>query len=145
MQNILINKLHEYIRQNNPDVLIPLEEERCMTQYLNDKVNSIKDLLEQLQQTNAPAYIIEEVCMEALTKDLKPSKFNYVCSILEEDFESAYQQLQQSEVFIYEVLNIISYCKPVFKSIGFTEENEDNRQLRYAVAGSINEYLSKNQ
>jgi hypothetical protein len=145
MRNILVNKLHEYIRQNNPDVLIPFEEESSTTQYLKDKVEGITDLLEQLKEANTPAYIIEDVCMEALTKDLKPSKFNYICAILEEDFKTAYHQLQESGILRYEVVNMIADSKPVFDSFGFTEKNEDNRHLRYAVTGSINEYLSKNQ
>lgn len=143
MQIILTNKLYEYIRQNNPDVLIPLEENNNVTQYLKNKVDAIKGLLEQLQETSTPAYIIEDVCMELLTKDLKPSKFNYICAILEENFESAYQQLQESGTLIFEAINVMVYCKPVFDFFEFTEETEDNRQLRYAVTGAIGEYLAK--
>ncbi len=145
MQDILTNKLYEYIRQNNPDVLIPLEENDSVTQYLKDKVDSIKDLLEQLQKENTPAYIIAEVCMEALTKDLRPSKYNYIINILEQDFETVYPQLQELGTLLYEVVNMIAYCKSVFDSFGFTEEDEDNRQLKYGVAGVISEYLAKNQ
>ncbi len=145
MQDILINKLYEYIRENNPDVLIPLEEDGSVIQYLKNKVNAIEGLFKQLQKEHKPAYIIEEVCMEALTKDLKPSKFNYICAILEEDFEGAYQQLQESGTLKFEVINMITYCKPVFESLGFTEETENDRQVRYAVTGAVSEYLAKNQ
>jgi len=145
MQYILISKLHEYIKQNSPNVLIPFEEDGNVTQYLKNKVDGIKDLFEQLQKENTPAYIIEEVCMDALTKDLRPSKYNYVINILEEDFETVYHQLQELGTLIYEVVNMIVYCKSAFESFGFTEENEDNRQLRYAVTGAISEYLAKNQ
>jgi hypothetical protein len=145
MRDILINKLYEYLRENNPDVLMPLEDDGSVIQYLKNKVNAIKDLLEQLQKEDTPAYIIEEVCIDALTKDLKPSKFNYICSILEEDFETTYQQLQESGTRKYEVINMMALCKPVFESLGFTEEKENDRQLRYAVMGAISEYLVKNQ
>jgi len=143
MQETLKNNLHEYIRQNNPDILLTLEEERGVSKYLNDKVNGISELLNQLENENKPAYIIEEICMDTLTKDLRPSRYNYITNILQEDFEFAYQQTQKSGTLLYEVINIMAYCKPVFELIGFTEENEDNRQLRYAVTGIINEYLSK--
>ena len=145
MQQILANKNYEYIRQNNPDVLIPLEENGKVTEYLNEKVDSVKDLLQQLQDANTPAYIIEDVCMEALTKDLKPSKFNYICAILEEDFEAVYQQLQNSGTLQYEVINLIASCKPALESFEFTEETKDNRHLRYAVTGAISDYLTKNK
>jgi hypothetical protein len=80
MQETLKHRLHEYIRQNNPDVLLALEEKGNVTKYLLDKVNSISDLLVQLKSENKPAYIIEEACMDVLTKELKPSKYNYICS-----------------------------------------------------------------
>ncbi|MGI8952449.1 MAG: DUF1896 family protein [Chitinophagaceae bacterium] len=145
MQEIVIKKLHEYISQNNPDLFITLTEEGNLTKYLSAKVDAIQDFVEHLKQTNTPAYIIEEECMQALTKDLKPSKFNYICAILEEDFEKTHQQLQQSGTLVYEAINMINYCKPVFESLGFSQENEDDRQLRYAVTGAISEYLEMNQ
>jgi len=145
MQEILINKLHEYIRENNPDILLPIQESGGVSQYLTDKVNAIGDLLKELEEASNPAYMIEEVCMEALTKDLKPSKFNYICAILDEDFEPIYQQLQESGTLKFEVINIITYCQPVFESFGFTEENENERQLRYAVTGAISGYLENNK
>src|SRR6266536_4784945 len=116
MQDILTNKLYEYIRQNNPDVLIPLEENDSVTKYIKDKVDSIKDLLEQLQKENTPAYIIAEVCMEALTKDLRPSKYNYIINILEQDFETVYPQYKKWENFAIEALILMLFSNPVFIS-----------------------------
>jgi hypothetical protein len=143
MQKLLKNKLHEYLRQNNPDVLLELEEKNSVTLFLTEKVNGVTDLLLQLQKSERPPHIMEEVCMEELTKEFRPSKYNYIEKILEEDFEFAYQQFQRTGTLVYEVANIIGYCEPVFESLQFCEENEDNRQLRYSVTGIINEYLSK--
>lgn len=143
MQDTLINKLHSYIRQNNPDMLMALEEESSVTKYLLDKINAIDSLVAQLQSEENPPYLIEEICIEILTKDLKPSRFNYICTVLEEDFENTYHHLQQSGVLRLEVINMITKCEPVFEVIGFTEENEDSRQLRYAITGTISEYLNK--
>lgn len=143
MKDVLIKMLHDYIRLENPDVLIQLQEAGKVTEYLKEKVNTINELITQLQEANEPEYVIEEVCMELLTKDLRPSKYNYIIEILEEDFPDVYQGFQQSGILPYEAANIIASCKPVFESFGFTEENVDNRQLRYAVTGTISEYLSK--
>jgi len=143
MQENLINKLHEYITQNNPDLLLTLQEKNRVTSYLIDKINTIKDLLDQLREAKKPEYIIEEICMEELTKDLRPSKYSYIVNILEEDFANTYNNLQRSGKLLYEVVNMIGYCDQVFESLKFSEENEDNRQLRYTVTGIINEYLNK--
>src|SRR5665647_376806 len=60
MQKILIKKLHEYIRENNPDLLLQLEEESKVTEYLEKKVSTVNNLLQQYR--GQPEYIIEEVC-----------------------------------------------------------------------------------
>jgi hypothetical protein len=143
MQELLINKLHQYISENNPDLLLSLQEKRSVTSFLTHKVKSVSDLLSQLQEQTKPAYIIEEVCMEQLTKDLRPSRYNYISNILEEDFEFAYLQFQKRGTLLYEVVNIINRCQDAFETFEFTEETEDNRQLRYAVTDIIDKYLSK--
>ncbi len=143
MQEVIINKLHQYLKENNPDLLLALEEKNDTSKYLADKVRTVDDLIIQLQEANTPEYIIHELCMEELTKAYRPSRYNYIVNILEEDFEFAYQQWQKSGILLHEVINLINYCIPVFDSLGFTEENEDNRQLRYAIAGTIDKYLSK--
>ncbi|HEX5152859.1 MAG TPA: hypothetical protein VFW07_15515 [Parafilimonas sp.] len=143
MQALLTNKLHQYISENNPDLLVALEEKNETTLYLNNKLQHINGLLFELTQENKPEYIIEEVCMNALTKDLRPSKYIYVRNILEEDFKYAFYNFKRLGVLIYEIINIINFSEDIFKEFEFTEENEDSRVLRYAVTGIISEYLSK--
>ncbi|GAC1382556.1 MAG: hypothetical protein NVSMB45_08780 [Ginsengibacter sp.] len=139
MKEILITKLHQYLQENNPDVLLQLEESGKVTEYLSGQVNTADELLKQYE--GQPHYIIEEVCMNALTQDLRPSKFNYIRNILEEEFENSYQQFLRSGTLQFEVINIIHDCKKIFKTIAFTEDNEDSRELRYIITGSISEYL----
>ncbi len=145
MQDILINMLLEYIRENNPDVLHELESEGRLMPYLTEKISSTAELVQQLQAAGQPVYSIEQNCMEVLTKDLRPSKYNYICNILEEEFETEYNRLLQSGLLLYEVINMITRCQSVFQDLKFSEENEDNRFLRYAIAGAIIEYLESNR
>ena len=84
MQAVLISKLHDYLVHNNPDLLISLQQEGKVSDYLAEKVATTDTLLNQLQSENTPAYIIEEQCLELLTADLRPSKFNYLLSVLAE-------------------------------------------------------------
>ena len=139
MKQVLITKLHQYLQGNNPEILLQLEESGKVTEYLSLKVNTADDLLKQYE--GQPDYIIEEVCMKALTQDLRPSKFNYISNILEEEFENKYQEFLSSGTLQFEVINMIHHCKEVFDTIGFTEESEDSRELRYFIIGTINDYL----
>lgn len=143
MQKILINKLLQYIRENNPDLLLQLEEEGKVTDYLSGKMKLVDNLLNKPGK-DQPAYIIEEACLDILTEDLKPSKYNYLRKILEEEFTERYQKLQQSGILKFEVINMITYCQSVFDEAGFSEENEDSRELQYSVTGSINDYFELN-
>lgn len=143
MQEILIVKLHQYILENNLDLLIDLQERNNVGSYLKEKVSSIDTLLNQLIAEDVPAYIIEERCIDALTQDLRPSKYNYVTSVLEEEFKSDYFRLKKNGTLPYEIINLIELCISFFDTIGFTEDNEDDRHLRYAIIGAIQEYFKE--
>ncbi len=43
-------------------------------------------LAENLLSQNRPSYTIEEICLDAMTEDLKPSRFLYIRSVIEEEF-----------------------------------------------------------
>ena len=140
MQQALITKLHEYIRENNPDLLFQLEEDGKVTEYLSGKISTVSALIKQTEN-GKPVYIIVDACMDVLTQDLRPSKFNYISNLLQEEFESTYNQLQESGAIKFEVINLINQCQSVFDDLNFSNENEDNQFLRYAILGSISEYL----
>jgi hypothetical protein len=142
MKEVLIRKLHQYIMDNNPDVLVQLEEEGKVNKYLTNKLSNVDFLINQLEK-GQPAYIIEEACMDVMTQYLRPSKFNYISSVLEEEFETTYRQLQESGTLKFEVINLINECLPVFNDLNFSEANEGNQFLRYAIIGAIGEYLEK--
>lgn len=138
MEGILIKKLLEFISENNPELLFQLEEDGKVAKYLSNKIHMLGNLVNNDQ----PEYIILEMCMELLTRDLRPSRYNYICTILEEEFPAIYQQLQKSGTLKFEVINLISQCHSVFKTLSLSEENEDHRFLRYAITGAIAEYLN---
>ena len=128
------------MRENNPDLLFQLEADRKVTEYLTDKISTVSALIKQMDN-GEPAYIIEDACMNVLTQDLRPSKFNYISNVLEEDFKDTHKQLQESGTLKFEVINMISQCQSVFEDLNFSEENEDNQFLRYAIIGTIKEYF----
>ena len=140
MKKILINKLYDYISENNPDLLFQLEENKRVTEYLTDKISTVNALIRQ-KDTDEPSYIIEDACMDILTQDLRPSKFNYISSVLEEDFADTHHQLQESGTLKFEVINMINLYQSVFEDLNFSEENVDNQFLRYAIIGTIKEYF----
>jgi len=143
MQTILIEKLRSFLVENAPEKLIALQQDFSVTRYLEDKVYTIMPLAERLAGEGKPPYIIEELCLAELTRDLLPSKFLFIRNILENEFPETYERFREIGVLAYETINLIEACKPVFEKYGFTEENEDDRMLRYTIIGTISEYLEQ--
>lgn len=143
MQETLLRRLHEYIRDNNPELLVILQEENRLTDYLNESVASVDGLINQLVAENRPPSVIEEECMEELTKPLRPSRYSYIKLILEEEFPNDFERMLNSNVLTTEMINMITACEEVFDELKFSEATEDNRFLRYAITGAVYEYLNK--
>lgn len=144
MQEKLIRKLHDYIRDNNPDLLLTLEEENRVIEYLHENVAAIDGLISQLLDDNKPSSVIEERCMEEMTRQLNPSRYNYLKALLEEEFPSEFERFNHSGILQTEIINLIAVCDPVFHELDFSEENENDRHLRYAVTGAVHEYIKVN-
>lgn len=147
MKDILIIKFIEYLRENNPDVYSSLNKDGSLVEYANEKLLSIETLLLKLQEEKRPSYIIEELCMSALTGDLRPSRYSYIKELIEEEFLIEYHQLLGLGILRYEIFNILKVCNPLFEAFGFNEGNEEDKLLRYTITGTVKEYfeLSENE
>ncbi|RUT68510.1 hypothetical protein D0817_20490 [Flavobacterium cupreum] len=142
MEDLLKEKLWLYIIHNNPDLMFTLQEDYSVLDYLNEKIISVKSILDDMLSDGTPKYIIEEICLNVLTEDLKPSRFLYIRSLLSDEFEKDYFAFQESGILTYEVINLMESCKPIFETIGFTKENEEDPILRNALIGQIADYVS---
>jgi len=133
MEELLITKLHSYIIQNNPDLLLTLEGEARISDYLAQKVATVKPLVERLlEEGNAP-FFIEEECMDVLTQDLRPSKFHYVCGLLQKDFPFTYAHLRENGLLTYAVTEIIAAYIDLFETHHFSEDDPENTLLGEAL------------
>jgi macrodomain Ter protein organizer (MatP/YcbG family) len=142
MQSMLTEKLWAYIVHNNPDLMFSLQEDFSVTRYLEEKVNAVMPLVEQLLGEGKPPYTIEELCLNAMTEELKPSRYQYLRSVIEEEFNGDYERMKENGTLTYEVVNLIETCKGIFSDFDFNSENEANRHLRYAIIGKVYDYLA---
>lgn len=143
MQQILATKLHAHLAEHNPDLLIRLQDKQNVTAYISAKVQSVMGLAEELLESSYPAGVVEEQCFQRLIEDLLPSRYHYLATILEEEFEQKFQELKDAGVLTYEICNLIDRCEPVFTRLGFCVENEDDRFLRCAVIGTVSQYFQQ--
>ncbi|KYG79327.1 hypothetical protein AWW67_13205 [Roseivirga seohaensis] len=141
MQQRLVSKLHNHLQQFYPELLIGLEDRGETNTYLNQKTNRVESLIQRLKATGTPNYIIEEECLHTLTADLGVSRYNYLQALLEQEFETVYYRMWGTGTLHYELINLINFCASIFESFDFCEANEDDRMLRYAIIGTVQEYL----
>lgn len=141
MQAKLKEKLWAYIVQNNPELMFSLQEDYTVSRYLEEKVDGIMPMVEELLSQKKPLYVIEELCLNAMSQELKPSKFLYIREVLEEEFPEDYHRLREDGLLTYEVINMMEVCKDTFESFNFSIENEDQRHLRYAIIAQVHDYL----
>nr|WP_294897192.1 hypothetical protein [uncultured Pedobacter sp.] len=144
MQTILKTKLHTYICESNPELVVHLEETFSLNNYLEEKIANIGTFLQNLIESGKPSYVIKELCMNRLTEDLKPSKFMYLKALLEEEFTGDYLMMQESGTLTFETINIIQETEHLFHEFPFNREREDNSMLRSALTAFINDYLKQN-
>ncbi|MEO8172538.1 MAG: DUF1896 family protein [Sediminibacterium sp.] len=140
-KNKLQGLLMAYIQENNPDLLLQLEEDDALHAWVLEKIREVEMVLKQAK----PSYIIESECMDAMTMDLKPSKFNYIRDLFEEEFADQYTLAMQSGILRYEVINMIAACDHVFREMPLTEESMNDRHLEYMVTGVISDYLQRGE
>lgn len=145
MQTVLKEKLWAYIVHNNPDLLFDLQESYSVTQYLEGKVKGVLPLAIRLFSEEKPQYVIEELCLNFLTEELRPSRFLFVRSVLEEEFEPDYRRLKEQGTLTYEVLNMLDACKTILDELGWNEENEHEGHIHYAITEQVRDYLRKDQ
>lgn len=145
MQQLLFVRLHHYLVQHHPDLILSLQEENRVSAYLQAKVKSIGSAIKEMQENETPAWLLEEQCMHLLIEDLNPSRYDYLLTILGEEFEPVCEEWRQHGILMYEVVNLIYHCQPVFNTLHFCTDNEENRKIRYAITGAISEYLDQNQ
>ena len=141
MENILKQKLHTYMLENHPEMVIHLQEEQALTAYLKDKIDGISQVMQQHISDGKPAYIVEEICLRILMSELGPSRFNYVKMILETEFPRDYERLLLAGVLTYETINILKDCREAFDT-NLIVDGEDNRYLRYSIISVVADYFN---
>ncbi len=144
MQTILKTKLHGYLCESNPELVVHLEETFSLNNYLEEKIASIGTFIQGLIESGKPSYVIKELCMNRLTEDLKPSKFMYLKTLLEEEFVGDYLMMQENGTLTFEAVNIIQETGQLFQDFPIKSDEDDNPMLRYALTAFINDYLTQN-
>lgn len=144
MRELLTQRLNDYIIENNPDIWIHLHEE-TRKKYLREAVGAIDSLLEALLVQDHPPLIIGEVCMEELTRPLRPSRYHYIQSIVAEKFPAPYAAFERCGILVIELSHLVAICGPIFEVFCFSEETEDDSYLEQSITIAIKAYFKQSE
>ncbi len=110
MSDKLQGLLLGYIRENNPDLLQQLDEDDSLHAWVIEKIREVELVLLQAKP------IPDAEFLDLMTVDLKPSKYNYLRDLLEDEFPDDYQRLKDSGMLRYEIIHIIHLCSYYYVS-----------------------------
>lgn len=140
----LIGNLWAFIKINNPELALELQESDREDEYLNAKVDSVYDYFLQLTNAKTSHEAIDELCMNRLTADLQPSRFNYLTAVLKDEFCGIYRIWYQKGRRVELTIKLTGFCKPVFDLMGLRCEKPTHDCLYYAITEQIQAYLREN-
>ena len=143
IQQQLKQKLWAHTLVINPELLLELEEDEILNEYLDEKIKEVLPLLERLFNEQKPEYIIEELCLKELTADIRPSYFQYNLNVLEREFPETYKTWEQNGILTYEIINFHRYCRRKYGQSVSVVENADDDQTYNMVTGQLQQYLEE--
>lgn len=143
MHNHLKEKLKAYITINNPDLLLRLENDLALNGYLEERVSAAMPLILDLLAADKPGHAIEELALQQMTAELRPSRYNYILEILKDRFGSHYERLTEIGMLQYVTLELLERCQEVFDEHDFKERNKDSAWLQALIRAKIRDYFTK--
>ena len=141
MDEWLRNYLWCFIRINNPELALRLEDEDDRKEYLISKVETLRDFFYDLKARKLSHESIEELCINKMTVDLRPSRFNYIVNLLHRQFPHHYAQLLENGIVKITALAILGESKADFERYVFSSEHPDYDSLYCAILLRILQYI----
>src|SRR5580704_9711433 len=114
MRRALYSLLYDHLRRNYPDQLLTLQDAGMVDEFLSRQAEALECIPELQKRGGLPWYAVTEFAEDWFTGTLGHSRYNYVCSVLLEEFGEVYEGWTQSGILTYEVANLIEDCGPVF-------------------------------
>lgn len=137
----LMERLWAYIITHNPELMERLTEDNDVTLYLEAKVNAVIPKMEQLFAEGQAEYVVAELCLNDLTEDLRPSRYDYILALLYEEYSAYYTCFKQAGNLRYETMRMAESCKAVFDNLDFKEENMESNLVYQSILVAMQQYL----
>jgi len=142
MEAVLLENFRIYLIHNNPELILMHGSGYSLPDYIAEKMNSVRPLMNQLIAEGHPDYLVSLICHSKLIEDLRPSKANYIRGILEAQFPQDTFRMKEYGVLTYGLVNLIALCNPLFQAYGFSKSNQENSDLKTEIITVIHDHLA---
>lgn len=145
MVSILKEKLWAYIICHNPELMYRLQEEYKVESYLEQQVSAAMPLVLAMLEEGKEGRQIQELCLEQMTRELKPSRYLYIINMIEREFEEQFDSLKELGLLSFEGVNLVEHCHQIFEKYRFTTGNADDQIIYQAIKDKIADYFFDRQ
>lgn len=142
MGQAILNEFIKILIKSYPDLLFEVQENGQLQAFIQGKLEAIQPIVQSLRDAGQPRHIIEELVLDHLMSTVGPSRYDYIVEVLEADFTELYSDMHGSGVFTYEAIGILLKVTHVFDELAFSDANKEDRLLRYAIIGAIQEFIT---
>lgn len=139
----LMERLWAYVITHSPELMERLTEDNDVTPYLEAKVNAVIPRMEQLFVEGRPEHVIAELCLNDLTEDLRPSRYDYIMALLHDDYPGHYTTFKETGNLRHQVMAMVESCKAIFDNLDFKEENAESNLVYQSILIGMQQYLFK--
>ncbi|WP_354375900.1 hypothetical protein [Pedobacter africanus] len=137
-----MNGLTAYVAENNPELAITLSPKVSMIDFLNGKVQLVLPVAARLIQSGKSKDEVIRACINIMTVELRPSRYQYIRGLVESDFPEDFLRMQANGVLKAEVVHLVCSAAIIFRSFDFSEETAQSNLLRHAIVAHIADHLN---
>ncbi|TDQ73813.1 hypothetical protein [Sphingobacterium yanglingense] len=141
MYQKLKESLWAFIVVNNPDLMFRLQDEYSVVTYLEEKVSKVMPTALKLLETDKPSHAIIELCLNEMTADLKPSRYQYILGLLQSYFSNRHKELAELGTLTYVAVRLVDHCQEVLDKFPFCEKSKESDELSVQMQCMIGDFL----
>ena len=132
-------KFSAFIEENHPDLII--NDKSAVIKAIEERAEKATKLFNALIEEGIHTDAALEHSLKELKEDYIFSKFNYIENILNDNFESYYNELFETNTLQEKVVEYVTRFEGIFEKFPINDDFIDDKKLYYEIIGAIEETL----
>lgn len=126
-----------YLAEHHPDMLYELKLKQELESFVKACLDGLDTDPDKMFKGGIPEHVIEEICLNQLAGLFGPSQYDYLISLLRDEFGYVLDNWKARDVLPSAAVALLENCRPLFEVFKFGQEDEDSQGLRDALIKAI--------